>query len=153
MHQIWLATIGWPWMIGRWWYPHQRHTYKSSQSSPKAWQQRHDGYDLHSDSDWESRRHSLVHDRMTDKTRGPSSSWIHAKGDKSIIHLLARTKSKFGHGQFKKCAKRLSSIPLILEATIVSESQRHPTESTSTVTRHTEHPVSIECHSPLEFFC
>jgi hypothetical protein len=46
--------------------------------------------------------------------------------------------------------------PIVQEATKVSESQQYPIESTSghiVPQRYTEHPVSIECPCPFEFFC
>lgn len=55
---------------------------------------------------------SWSHDRRntrTEQTKLAGSMW---RARKRIIHLLARPKQNFDHGQTKKCAKRLSSIPL-----------------------------------------
>lgn len=55
---------------------------------------------------------SWSHDRQntrTEQTKLAGSMW---RARKRIIHLLARPKQNFDHGQTKKCAKRLSSIPL-----------------------------------------
>lgn len=55
---------------------------------------------------------SWSHDRRntrTEQTKLAGSMW---RARKRIIHLLARPKQNFDHGQTKKCAKRLSSISL-----------------------------------------